>query len=62
MGDHSGTEKSAGARAVDVAKWIVTNRKKLIAGALVALPFASRFIPGFPTDELAHILNLLLGA
>jgi hypothetical protein len=62
MGEHSGTEKSAGARVVDVAKWVFVNRRKLIAGALVALPFASRFIPGFPTDELAHILNMLLGA
>lgn len=59
MGEHSTDSEPTWLRA---AQWVVDNRRKLIAGALVALPIVARYVPGFPTDEVVSILRSFLGA
>ncbi|MGW6920858.1 hypothetical protein ACWGA9_06175 [Streptomyces sp. NPDC054950] len=58
MGEHSAPESSWASRLA----WLVENRKKIVAGLVVILPLASRYVPGFPTDEVLSVLRVFLGA
>jgi hypothetical protein len=59
MGEHTATPTdSSWLRAL---KWCVAHRRKLIAGAIVALPLVSRFVPGFPADVFVDVLRSFLG-
>jgi hypothetical protein len=59
MGDHS-TESSSVLR--EALYWAVANRRKILSVAIVALPIVSRFVPGFPSDEILAVLRGFLGA
>jgi len=41
---------------------VITNRRKIYAAAVVALPLVSRYVPGFPSDEILGVLRAFLGA
>lgn len=59
MGDHS-IETSSTVR--DAFVWLLANRRKVVSVAIVALPIVSRFVPGFPSDEILSVLRGFLGA
>jgi hypothetical protein len=59
MGDHSAGSEPAWYRA---GVWTINNRRKLIAGAIVALPLLSRYVPDFPSDAIMTVLRGFLGA
>jgi hypothetical protein len=42
--------------------WLVTHRRKVASAVIVALPFVSRFVPDFPTDDVVKVLRVFLGA
>lgn len=62
MGEHSATTAGTWSKVRDVAGWAWRNRRKLAAGAIVALPFVARYVPGFPAEEAVDILRGFLGA
>jgi hypothetical protein len=62
MGDHSSGVKSLGAKVVDSAKWVWAHRRTVASSLVVALPFASRYVPDFPSAEIVAILRAFLGA
>jgi hypothetical protein len=62
MGDHSKTEASALSRVADGARWLIKNKAKVASALIVALPFVSRYVPGFPSEEALSILRVFLGA
>jgi hypothetical protein len=59
MGIHS---VGAKALARDAAAFVWAHRRKAASVVLVALPFVSRYFPGFPTDEVVRVVRLFLGA
>ena len=59
MGEHSKAEPVWWSRAV---RWVVANRRKIYAAAVVAIPLVSRYVPGFPADEILGVLRAFLGA
>jgi hypothetical protein len=62
MGEHSSGIKSWGAKLVDGGKWAWAHRRKIASAIVVALPFASRYVPDFPSAEIMAILRAFLGA
>lgn len=42
--------------------WVVTHRRKVLAAAIVAIPLLSRYVPGFPADDVLSVLRAFLGA
>jgi hypothetical protein len=48
MGDHSAENGPLKQIALDAGAYVWRNRRKILAGALVALPLVSRYFPGFP--------------
>ncbi|MGX1133198.1 hypothetical protein RKD49_005388 [Streptomyces glaucescens] len=43
-------------------EWAKAYRKSILAVAVVALPLVSRYVPGFPSDEILKVLGAILGA
>lgn len=62
MGEHSASSTGLKARARAIADKLWTHRRKITSALIVALPFASRYVPGFPTDEALAVLRAFLGA
>ena len=62
MGEHNKPESVWRTRLVRAARWVITNRRKIYAAAVVALPLVSRYVPGFPSDEILGVLRAFLGA
>lgn len=59
MGEHGKSEPVWWSRA---ARWVVENRRKIYAAAVVAIPLVARYVPGFPSDEILGVLRVFLGA
>jgi hypothetical protein len=62
MADHSAKNGPLKQMALDAVGWVWRNRRKVLAGALVALPLVSRYFPGFPVDDVVKVVRLFLGA
>lgn len=62
MGDCSAPNGGWLDKASRAASWFVANRRKLYAVAVVAIPLAARYIPGFPADALLDACKAFLGA
>lgn len=65
MGEHSAPRRAYDAvfmAVYDGIMWVAEHRRKLYAGALVALPLAARYIPGFPADALLDVCKAFLGS
>jgi hypothetical protein len=62
MGEHSAPDKGMKAKATELARWAWRNRRKVAATAIVAIPIAARYLPGFPADEALAVLRSFLGA
>lgn len=62
MGEHSAPDNGVATKLKTLAGWVWTNRRKVAAAALVVLPLAARYIPGFPAEEAVSVLRSLLGA
>lgn len=58
MGDHATPTN----RLVSLATYAWTHRRKIASALIVALPFAARVIPDFPTDQILSVLRAFLGA
>lgn len=61
MGEHSKPETGWRTRAVQAIRWLVDNRRKILAAAAVALPLVSRYVPGFPSEEILTVMRAVLG-
>jgi hypothetical protein len=42
--------------------WVITHRRKILSTAILALPFVTRYVPGFPVDVIADALRAYLGS
>lgn len=62
MGTHSTSATGLKALARDAGAWLWTHRRKVASVVVVALPFVSRYFPGFPTEEVVKVVRLFLGA
>jgi hypothetical protein len=62
MGEHNAPDKGVKAKAADVARWLWSNRRKVAAAAILVVPIAARYLPGFPTNEALAVLRSFLGA
>ena len=62
MGEHGKSEPVWRTRLVGAVRWVVENRRKIYAAAVVAIPLVSRYVPGFPSDEILGVLRAFLGA
>ncbi|MCX4572297.1 hypothetical protein OHB41_03670 [Streptomyces sp. NBC_01571] len=62
MGEHNAPDSGVTAKAMDVARWVWRNRRKVAAVALVAVPVVARCLPGFPAEEAVSVLRAFLGA
>lgn len=62
MRDHSAPDGGAMAKVRDVARWVWRNRRKVAAAAIIAIPLAARYVPGFPADDAVSVLRAFLGA
>jgi hypothetical protein len=58
MGEHSAPANQWASLAISV--W--TQRRKIASALIVALPFAARFVPDFPSDAILSVLRAFLGA
>jgi hypothetical protein len=62
------SEENMGTHTADSSKlreawyWAVAHRRKILSGAVVALPVVARFVPDFPSDEILSVLRGFLGA
>lgn len=59
MGEHS--KPSWTSRLSDAGRWLAENRRKVYAVAVVALPLVSRYVPGFPSEEILSVARVILG-
>jgi len=59
VGEHSKAEPVWWSRA---ARWAVENRRAIYAVVVAAIPLVSRYVPGFPSDEILGVLRVFLGA
>jgi hypothetical protein len=59
MGEHSAPTPG---KFVTAVRWLLANKGKVASALIVAVPFVSRYVPGFPTDEVVSVLRLFLGA
>jgi hypothetical protein len=62
MDENTAPANGLKAKAVELARWVWRNRRRVAAAAIVAVPIAARYLPGFPTDEAVAVLRSFLGA
>jgi hypothetical protein len=58
MGNHSADSS----KLREAYYFVVAHRRKILSGAVVALPIVARFVPDFPSDEILAVLRGFLGA
>jgi hypothetical protein len=61
MGDHSTPDAGWLDKLSRAVSWFVANRRKLYGVAIVVIPLASRYVPGFPADALLDACKVFLG-
>lgn len=59
MGEHSKDQVGHLARAW---QWVSEHKRAILGALALALPLASRYVPGFPADEVLAVLRSFLGA
>ncbi|MFE3409442.1 hypothetical protein ACFXMT_14230 [Streptomyces mirabilis] len=62
MADHSAPNDGWLDKAGEAVTWVATHRRKIYGAALVLIPLAARYIPGFPADAFMDAARLFLGA
>lgn len=59
MGEHEAPGKPSWRVALD---WALAHKRSILGVAVVALPLLSRYVPGFPAEEVLSLLRSFLGA
>jgi hypothetical protein len=60
--ENMGTHSDESSKLREAWYWAVAHRRKILSGAVVALPLVSRFVPDFPSGEILTVLRGFLGA